>query len=174
MIKAIRVFYNKSTTAVVWSHTLEGIGSFPTTIDQDLIKIPDKKPDGKTPLGGVVEDYGGIEVIDPVLIDGFLKSDVNTVVNGELIIGAERVSPLPVPPKSVHISVLVAVNPTKAKPVRIKRTWHGNEYFYDCFATQTVKDEFIAGKIIIGDYVIVLFDEDTREQVVQAKVWKSW
>lgn len=77
------------------------------------------------------------------------------------------------PPRSSHISVLVAVDPAKARPARIKRVWEGREYFYDCFATQTVKDEFVAGKIAIGDYVIVHFD-DIGQQIVTAKVWKSW
>lgn len=77
------------------------------------------------------------------------------------------------PPLSSHISVLTAVDATKARPARIKRIWEGRDYFYDCFATQTVKDEFVAGKIAIGDYVIVHFD-DIGEQIVTAKVWKSW
>ena len=79
----------------------------------------------------------------------------------------------PDPPHSSHISVLTAVDAAKARPARVKRVWEGRDYFYDCFATQTVKDEFVAGKIAIGDYVIVHFD-DIGEQLVTAKVWKSW
>lgn len=79
----------------------------------------------------------------------------------------------PEPPRSSHISVLAAVDAAKARPARIKRVWEGRNYFYDCFATQTVKDEFVAGKIAIGDYVIVHVD-DMGEQIVTAKVWKSW
>ena len=79
----------------------------------------------------------------------------------------------PKPPRSSHISVLTAVDAAKARPAQIKRVWEGRDYFYDCFATQTVKDEFVAGKIAIGDYVIVHFD-DIGEQIVTAKVFKSW
>lgn len=80
---------------------------------------------------------------------------------------------LPEPPRSSHISVLEAVDPTKARPAQIRRKWRGNDYYYDCFATQTVRDEFAAGKIVAGDYVIVHYD-DIGEQIVIAKVFKSW
>lgn len=90
--------------------------------------------------------------------------------------GTEFIKPPPAitkPSLSTHIATLVAVDPTKARPARIKRVWEGRNYFYDCFATQTVKDEFVAGKIAIGNYVLVHFD-DIGEQIVTAKVWKSW
>lgn len=77
------------------------------------------------------------------------------------------------PPHSTHISVLTAVNPTQVKPARVKRIWQGTDYFYDCFVSQTVKDEYMAGNIAIGDYVIVHYD-DTGKQIVLAKVFKSW
>lgn len=77
------------------------------------------------------------------------------------------------PPRCTYISLLEAVNPTKARPARIKRMWENREYFYDCFVSQTVKDEYEAGKIKVGDYIIVHFD-DIGEQIVMAKVFKSW
>jgi len=80
---------------------------------------------------------------------------------------------IPTPPRSTHVSVLTAVNASNARPATIKRVWEGNDYFFDCFVTQTVADEFVAGKIQIGDYVSVHFD-DIGEQLVQAKVYKSW
>lgn len=80
---------------------------------------------------------------------------------------------LPEPPRSTHVSILQAVNPTKARPAKVKRTWQGIDYFYDCLVIQTVKDEYVAGKIKIGDYVLVHFDE-MGEQIVTAKVFKSW
>lgn len=79
----------------------------------------------------------------------------------------------PEPPRSTYISTIHAIDVAKARPVRVKRVWEGRDYFYDCFATQTVKDEYVAGKIKVGDYVIVHFD-DIGEQIVVAKVFKSW
>jgi len=93
---------------------------------------------------------------------------------GILVFNNDAIPPIiPIPPCSTHLSILEAVDPTKARPAKVKRTWSGKNYHYDCFATQTVKDEYVAGKIQIGDYVIVYYD-DRGEQVVTAKVWKSW
>lgn len=100
--------------------------------------------------------------------------------HGDPIIGtmtftdAPVLLPLPTePPNSTHISTLVAVDTAKPRPARVKRIWEGRDYFYDCFVTQTVKDEYVAGKIKIGDYVLVHYDT-IGEQLVTAKVYKSW
>lgn len=77
------------------------------------------------------------------------------------------------PPPSSHISIIDAIDTSKARPVRIKRVWEGKDYFYNCLVTESVKDQYIAGDVKVGDYVIVHFD-DIGEQVVTAKVFKSW
>ncbi|GAI66609.1 unnamed protein product [marine sediment metagenome] len=81
--------------------------------------------------------------------------------------------PPPEPPRSTHISILTAIDTAKARPATVKRVWRGRDYFYDCFATQTVKDEYQEGSIMVGDYLLVHFD-DMGEQIVTAKVFKSW
>ncbi len=81
--------------------------------------------------------------------------------------------PEPEPPRSTHISTIDAIDTAKARPVRIKRVWEGRDYFYDCFVTESVKDQYVAGDVKVGDYVLVHFD-DTRKQIVTAKVFKSW
>ncbi len=80
---------------------------------------------------------------------------------------------IPEPPHSTHISTIDAIDTSKARPVRIKRVWNGKDYFYDCLVTESVKDQYMAGNIAVGDYAIVHFD-DIGEQVVTAKVFKSW
>jgi len=80
---------------------------------------------------------------------------------------------LPTPPRSTHKSILTAVNPNKVRPATIKREWNGKDYSFDCFVSQTVKDEYALGKIALGDYVLVHFD-DIGEQCVTSKVFKSW
>lgn len=77
------------------------------------------------------------------------------------------------PPLSAHVSVIDAIDTAKARPVRIKRVWKDKDYFHDCFATESVKDQYLAGDVAVGDYVIVHFD-DIGEQIVTAKVFKSW
>lgn len=79
----------------------------------------------------------------------------------------------PEPPRSTHISTIDAIDTTKARPVRIKRVWEGRDYFYDCLVTESVKDQYLAGDVKVGDYVIVHFD-DIGEQIVTNKVYKSW
>jgi|GEM_PF-5716078 len=76
-------------------------------------------------------------------------------------------------PRSTHVSVLTAVNASAVRPATIKRVWEGNDYFFDCFVTQTVRDEYVEGKIELGDFVLVHFD-DVGEQCVTSKVFKSW
>jgi len=83
------------------------------------------------------------------------------------------ISPPPEPPHSPHTSTLVSVDVTKARPAKVKRVWNGQDYFFDCFVTQTVADEYVAGNIHVGDYLLVHFD-DMGEQLVTAKVFKSW
>lgn len=77
------------------------------------------------------------------------------------------------PPHSTHIAIIDAIDITKARPVRVKRVWEGEDYFYDCLATESIKDQYVAGDVVVGDYVIVHFD-DIGELVVVAKVFKSW
>jgi len=93
----VRVFYRKSDNDIVWSCELRGGGIFPTTVETDLTDISNMMPDGKTPLGGVPEDYACIVELDPERTEGFLNSDENKIVDGALIIGAERITPKPTP-----------------------------------------------------------------------------
>ena len=104
---------------------------------------------------------------------GFRFIEEQKHFDGNHLIFTDEPESISEPPRSTHISVIDAIDTSKARPVRIKRVWEGRDYFYDCFATQTVKDEYVAGKILIRDYVIVHFD-DIGEQIVTAKVFKSW
>ncbi|MBA7649961.1 hypothetical protein ES703_57760 [subsurface metagenome] len=82
-------------------------------------------------------------------------------------------TPEPTPPLSTHISIIDAIDTARARPVRVKRVWNGGDYFHDCLVTESVKDQYLAGNVEVGDYVIVHFD-DIGEQIVTAKVFKSW
>ena len=133
----------------------------------------------ETEFFGIVDE--GLPTQHRLLKSGKLETDFSSqqgviwqnheaelILNGFLLPKVE-----PEPPRSSHISTLESVDPTKARPARIKRVWQGKDYYYDCFATQTVRDEYVAGKVAVGDYMIVHFDE-VGEQIVTAKVWKSW
>lgn len=111
------------------------------------------------------------------LPEGYYLIDAGDGSPGDTWNGTNFIKPeLPIieSPHSSHIAILVAVDPTKARLAKVKRTWNGNEYFYDCFVAQCIKDEYQAEKIRIGDYVLVHFDDDMGEILVTAKVFKSW
>ena len=77
----------------------------------------------------------------------------------------------PPPPLCTHWAKVDSLDLTKQKPITVKRTWHGREYQVDCYVTENIKDQYQAGNIAIGDYVIVEFlDDDAAKAVVTAKV----
>lgn len=97
---ALRVFYRKSDNQIVWYHETRSPGETPaicpTTIEDDLVDIPGKKPDGELPLGGNSSDNGCVEVKEAD-IDSYFASDTNKVVDGKLKIGKPRPKPKPKP-----------------------------------------------------------------------------
>lgn len=92
-------------------------------------------------------------------------------------LGLELIEPNDLP-KSQHIAKLKAVNPLVARPATVTRRFLGDLYDVDCFVTQGVKDEYAAGDIQIGDYVIVSYtrtgDDNETLPIVTGKVFKSW
>lgn len=93
---------------------------------------------------------------------------------GELVFS--DVSPTHVqtdPPRSTHISTLVAINASVARPAKVKRIWEGRDYLYDCFVTEAIKDQYVSGDIAVGDFLLVHFDP-IGEQIVTDKIFKSW
>lgn len=77
------------------------------------------------------------------------------------------------PPLSTHLARLEDINPLAEKPARVVRVWGEEEYHYDCYVTENIKDQWQAGGIAVGDYVLVEFLEDNRTIVI-AKVFKTW
>jgi len=77
------------------------------------------------------------------------------------------------PPPSTHISQLVSLYIVAERPARVKRVWEGREYLVDCLVSMTVFNEFGEGRLVVGDYVLVHYD-DMGEQIVMGKVFKSW
>ena len=80
-----------------------------------------------------------------------------------------------VPPVYGCWAILTAVNVTAVKPATVRRTWEGTDYVFDCYITQHVRDEWLAGNIAIGDYVLIEYlDQDPNKAGVLAKVVKTW
>lgn len=104
-----------------------------------------------------------------------MKTTVETYEQGtgKLLYTVEIDLPETEPTLSTHIATLVSIDSSKARPARVKRTWEGRDYFYDCLVTESVKDQYLAGDIVVDDYLIVFF-ADNGETIVTAKVFKSW
>ena len=80
-----------------------------------------------------------------------------------------------VPPVYGCWAILTAVNVSAVKPATVSRTWQGTTYVLDCYITQHVRDEWLAGHIAIGDYVLVEYlDQDPNKAGVIAKIVKTW
>jgi len=82
-------------------------------------------------------------------------------------------TPPPEPPKSTHYARITGFAPAAVRPLSVVRTWNGQDFPYDCFVTQDLVDAFIAGKLVIGDFVLVHFD-DCGEQIAMMKIYKTW
>ena len=87
----------------------------------------------------------------------------------------EQELPPPSPALSTHWGRVDSFHPGEVKPMRVKRTWNGVTYLVDCYVTETVKDQYQAGGIVTGDFVLVHFlEDDANRAIVIAKVYKTW
>ncbi len=79
------------------------------------------------------------------------------------------------PPLCTHWAVIDSFDIGQVKPMRVRRTWKGVEYTVNCYVTDGIKDQYQAGDIAVGDYVLVEFLEDDADKaIVFAKVFKTW
>jgi len=81
----------------------------------------------------------------------------------------------PTPPLSTHWAVIESINVGNEKPALVRRTWEGREYSVNCYVTENIKDQYQAGDIVVGDFVLVEFLEDSADRaVVFSKVYRTW
>ena len=90
-----------------------------------------------------------------------------------VFVNSEPSPPPPEPPKSTHYARVTGYNIGELRPLSVVRTWNGQDFPYNCFVTQGIKDDYIAGKLAIGDFVLVHFD-DCGEQIAMMKIYKTW
>lgn len=68
-----------------------------------------------------------------------------------------------------------SIHPANEKPLAVKRTFQGTEYTINCYVTRTVKEGLEAGKITVGNIVLVVFvDAKITQATVIAKVIATW
>jgi len=81
----------------------------------------------------------------------------------------------PLPPLCTHWAIIDSIDLALEKPVKVRRTWQGREYKVDCYVTENIKDQWQAGDIVVGDFVLVQFLDDMADRaVVFSKVLKTW
>ena len=74
-----------------------------------------------------------------------------------------------------RLGIVQSIDPTKVKPSTIVVNQSGNDYSFECYVSESVKDQYLQGDITVGDYVLVEFiDDDADKAVIFAKVYKSW
>ena len=92
--RKLRVFYRKSDKEIVWTHDLLDVSGkeavFKTTQEEGLADIPNKMPDGKTPLGGSHDDYACVEIAGEDQVDAYMNTDDRSIADGKLIMGEPR------------------------------------------------------------------------------------
>jgi len=59
--------------------------------------------------------------------------------------------------ESLFFATIESINPENEKPLRVKRTFQGSEYHINCYITFTIKQGLTAGKIVVGDKVLIGF-----------------
>jgi len=183
-MEALRVFYRKSDSEIVLPASLEGPGVFPHSVEEGLRALPETKVRATltfegTPLGGEPDDYACIEISDEAIMASFMASDINTIVNGELVTGEPRINPPLITcenlPCSIHFCVLKSVNIGNARPATVAREHGDLECDIDCFITESIKDQYQAGDIQVGDYMLMAYDNlQPDKPVLVAKIFKSW
>ena len=76
---------------------------------------------------------------------------------------------------SPHWAVVSAFDAAQPRPLNVTRTWCGHQIGVDCYVTQDVADNYQAGNLKIGDYVLVDFvDGELDKPLAVGKIYKSW
>jgi hypothetical protein len=124
----------------------------------------------------------GKGIVNAVASDGYTESELEEIEvteaewDAELLL-REQEQPLPT---SQHIGRLIAVDTDLAKPATVRRRRLGVNYDFQCLVAESIKDMWVARKLMVGDYVVVSFIEEipgTEEKLVAIitnKVFKSW
>lgn len=131
---------------------------------------------------GDIEQFGNLEkrlgveeivVLDISVPEKTCAAYLYDEASGTLVDNPNYVPPAP--SLSTHWARVESISLGEEKPIRVKRTWDGREYTVDCYVTETVKDQYQAGDIAVGDFVLVEFLEDSADKaIVIAKVYQTW
>jgi len=75
----------------------------------------------------------------------------------------------------VYWAKVKGFNAAATKPLVVERTHRGATHTIDCYVTTQVKDEYQAGTLTVGDYVIISFiDGDPEKPCAILKAHETW
>ena len=78
-------------------------------------------------------------------------------------------------PTSPHWAQIESFSPSEVKPLTVTRNWRGHTITLDCYVTQDVVDNYQAGNLAVGDFVLVDFvDGDLDQPLAITKIYESW
>jgi hypothetical protein len=80
-----------------------------------------------------------------------------------------------VPRMFTHWARILEMNPGQERPLRVQRTYRGEQFTVRCYVTKDLVDLYQAGELAVGDFVLVMFvDGDRNQPLATQKVYKSW
>jgi hypothetical protein len=72
-------------------------------------------------------------------------------------------------------ATITAMNVGAKKPLEVTRNWKGYTFTFNCYVTQDLRDQYVAGNVTIGDIVVVVFvDGDYQQALATQKIFKTW
>lgn len=78
-------------------------------------------------------------------------------------------------PLCEHAAVITDIDPTRVRPLYATITYEGQDFPQQCFVSQDLVDAYLAGNLVVGDYVIVQFLENVPDKpFASQKVFKTW
>ena len=127
-------------------------------------------------FGNLDREGNTVAILDIPIPDKPLRAWLFDEANQTLIDNPDYISEIQVSYSS-HLGQILAIDVTKVKPLKA-RVLHEKENVtkdYDCFVTKSIKDQYLAGTVSIGDYVIIHFFElNPLRAVCTDIIFKSW
>jgi len=76
---------------------------------------------------------------------------------------------------SLHEAQILSINTAMTKPLTARLHQEGDVFDVPCYVTQDLMDAHQAGKLAVGDWVLVYFiDKRVSKAIAQQKIFKTW
>lgn len=76
---------------------------------------------------------------------------------------------------SLHEARILSIDTGLVKPITARLHQDSDTFDADCYVTQDMVDLYQAGKLAVGDWVLVYFiDQREDKAIAQQKIYKTW